>query len=376
MQRIIVFLAVMCLGWTATGEISDSPIPIDSFNDGIKHYRDGTGRTDYPRYTLEQTNEIAANILLHQRSNGGWTANWDPLRILSPEEARQVASDRNKKDTTFDNRATCPQVEYLAHAFKQTGDTQYRDAALRGLDFILEAQYESGGWPHSYPSQDNYRPHITFMDDVMTGVLSTLQKAADAIEPFDFLSSAQCGRAAEAVAKGNACILKLQIKVNGVATVWAGQYDRHTLEPTQARAYELPALVSAESVNVVRYLMSIDPPSPEVIQAVQNAAAWYERSKIYGIRIETIEIDPIRYEHHTATTDRVVVEDPNAPPIWARFYEIGANRPFMANRDGLKVYSLAEVHHERRTGYGWYTYSPASLIERDYPAWRHRLSLD
>jgi len=349
-----------------------TPIPVQGFEDGVKHYRDASGETEYARYAVEDIVAIADNVLLHQRSNGGWRSNWDPLRILSEEEVQEVLADRAREDTTLDNRATYPHIEYLAHAYNQTGDTRYRDAALRGLDFIFEAECEPGGWPHSYPNTRGYRGHITFMDDVTTGVLHTLRKAADGLEPFAFLPDDIREQAAGAVARGDALILRLQIIVDGTPTAWGGQYDRDSLEPAQGRAYELPSIVSAESVGVVRYLMSIEPPTPGIVRAIDHAIAWYERSAIHGIRIESIPIEPIRYDHHTATTDRIVVEDPDAPPIWARFYEIDTNRPFMANRDGIKVYSLAEVHHERRTGYGWYTLSPAGLVHRQYPAWRAR----
>lgn len=370
-----LLFAVWLPGW-ATAETAYKAIPVEGFGDGVKHYRDGSGRDDYERYVPEQIVEIAANVLLYQRTNGGWPPNWDPLRVLAPEEMAQVVADKTKLDTSFDNRATYPQVEYLAHAFNQTHDAAYRDAALRGLDFIYAAQYASGGWPHSYPNGEGYKLHITFMDDVMTGVLRTLRKAAQGENPFGFLSDEQRARAAEAVKKGDACILRLQVVVDGMPTVWAGQYDRHTLQPAQGRSFELPGLVSAESVEVVRYLMSIEPPTPEIKRAVESAVRWFERSQIRGIRVDTTSIEPIRYEHHTATIDRIVVPDPDAPPIWSRFYEIGTNRPFMANRDGVKVYSLAEVQHERRSGYGWYTYAPAQLLERDYPAWQDRHAAD
>jgi PelA/Pel-15E family pectate lyase len=74
---------------------------------------------------------------------------------------------------------------------------------------------------------------------------------------------------------------------------------------------------------------------------------------------------------HAADFDRVVVDDPKAPPIWARFYELGTGRPLFCNRDGKAVYSLAEVDRERRTGYGWYTYDPAKVLEK-YPGWQKK----
>jgi PelA/Pel-15E family pectate lyase len=74
---------------------------------------------------------------------------------------------------------------------------------------------------------------------------------------------------------------------------------------------------------------------------------------------------------HSADFDRVVVNDPKAPPIWARFYELGTARPLFCNRDGKAVYSLAEVDRERRTGYGWYTYDPAKVLQT-FPAWQRK----
>jgi PelA/Pel-15E family pectate lyase len=347
---------------------------VDKFADGVNHYRMGAPSGNYARYNEAQHAEIAHNILLQQRDNGGWPPNWDPLRILSDDEKAQLAADKQKTDTSFDNRATYPQVEFLARAFNSTGNTAYRDAALRGLEFILQAQTGCGGWPHSYPRTDNYRPLITFMDDVTAGTLTTLRNAAAGKDPFTFLPDDLRARVTAAVQKGTECILRLQVVVNGELTVWAGQYDPLTLAPAQARTFELPSLVSAESVGVVRYLMGFEKPSPEIVKAIESAIKWFERSKISGLRIEQVPAETVQYEFHKATFDRIAVEDPNAPPIWARFYEIQTNRPFMANRDGVKVYTLAEVSRERRTGYSWYGYYAESLLEKNHPAWRVKIS--
>jgi len=70
--------------------------------------------------------------------------------------------------------------------------------------------------------------------------------------------------------------------------------------------------------------------------------------------------------------DRIVVEDAAAGPLWARFYEINTGRPIFSGRDGVVKYSMAEIEHERRTGYNWYTKAPAELLEKDYPAWHEK----
>lgn len=353
-----------------------APLPLDGFADCIHHWQNSHHTKDYPRLAPADMVGIAENILLYQRDNGGWRENEDPLRILSGDEKKQILADRPLLDTSLDNRNCWPQVEYLAGAFGRTRDERYRAACLRGLAFIFSAQHSSGGFPHSFPSKEDYRPHLTFADDVLPDILRMLNKVAHGAEPFGFGDAALRARAAESVRRGNACILKLQLRVKGELTVWAGQYHCETLQPTQARAFELPSLVSRESVAVTRYLMSIENPSPEVVRAVDAAVAWFDRSKIKGLRLERFDADPVKYTWHTSTADLRTVADPAAPPLWSRFYEIETNQPFLANRDGQKVYTLAEVARERRTGYDWYGTWPAELIEKDYPAWKARLEAE
>ena len=347
---------------------------LDAFRDGIAHWRNGRDRQEYPRYKPEQTREIADNILLYQRANGGWRQNEDPCRILYDQDRLQLEAEREQQDTSFDNRATYPQIAYLAFAYRQLNDPRYRDAAVRGLRFVLQAQYANGGFPHSYPSKQNYRPHITIVDDVMVGVLTLLRDTASRRPPMDFLDEDLQEEVVEAHCRGESCLLKLQVVVDGRPTVWASQYDERTLEPCGARSFELPALIGAESVGVLRYLMQIDRPSAEVRGAIESGVAWFERSKIEGLRIERVPAPEIRYANHTSRDDVIAVADPAAQPLWARFYEIDTNRPFMANRDGRKVFRLADVERERRTGYSWYGSYATSLLSETYPAWRERMS--
>jgi len=120
-------------------------------------------------------------------------------------------------------------------------------------------------------------------------------------------------------------------------------------------------------VGIVRFLMGIDQPAPEIIEAIEAAVAWFDEAKLEGIRL-------IRKEDSTLPQgrDRVVVQDASAPPIWARFYEIGTNKPIFCSRDGIPRATLAEISHERRNGYSWLGYSPANLLTKDYPAWRKK----
>ena len=145
------------------------------------------------------------------------------------------------------------------------------------------------------------------------------------------------------------------------------------MRPAKGRAYELPSICNDEGADVVLLLMSIDKPSKEIINSVQAAVKWFEDSKISGIRVEEFNTPPVKFPLRVSKIDRRVVEDQTAPPIWARFYELGTHKPLFADRRGEPLYSLAEVDRERRSGYTYYTYEPQKVLDK-YPAWQKRIA--
>jgi PelA/Pel-15E family pectate lyase len=196
-------------------------------------------------------------------------------------------------------------------------------------------------------------------------VMKLLRDVAEAKPAYAFVDEARRLSAAKAVEKGIESILKTQLVVNGRRTVWCAQYDEVTLGPAPARKYEVVSLSGGESVGIVRFLMSIKDPSAEVIDAVESAIKWFEQSQLKGIK--WVE------KRDSRGFDRVVVKDSEGGSIWARFYEIGSNRPIFVGRDGVVKYDLSHIEHERRTGYNWYVTEPAKLLNEDYPAWKRRL---
>ncbi len=361
-------------------EIVAAPVPaavpvyaavsLDGVADGINHYRNRNG-SDYARYVPEQIVEIAENVLLYQRGNGGWIENQDPTRMLGADERAKLAVEKAKPPISFDNRNISSQVEYLAAVFEQTHDVRHRAAALRGLDAILAHQVAScGGWPHTVPASEPYHAHITIADDVTAGLLGVLRKVAAGTPPFAFGILTLSARARQAVERGDACLLRLQVTQQGKLAGWAGQYDAQTLRPAQGRSYELPSIVAQETTEIVRYLMGIDAPSADVMRAIEGAVVWLDRSKLTGVRIETFAAAPMKYKFHSSTTDRRLVQDPAAPPLWGRFYDLTDNTVVLANRDGRRVQAYGDVARERRTGYAWYGDWPAKLLTEEYPAWK------
>ncbi len=304
---------------------------------------------------------IADNVLGWQSPEGGWPKNTDLAAAPSPEALAELR--RHGGANTIDNGATTTPLRFLALMVLSTRDPRDRVAFDRGFDYLLAAQYKSGGWPQYFPLRKGYYTHITYNDDAMVNVLTVLRDAAAGKPPYDFVDPSRRARAAAAVARGIDCILRTQIRQDGKLTSWCAQHDETTLKPAWARNFEPPTLSGGESVGIVRFLMEIERPTPEIVAAIEGAIAWFQAVAIHGVRLE-------EFTGADAKRDKRVVADPAAQPIWARFYELGTNRPVFTGRDRVVRYALSEIEHERRNGYSYCVTSPATLLDKDYPRWR------
>lgn len=338
------------------------------FEDAIRHFNDTLAlKFKFTRYTPSQVKEIAWNLVKYQNTDGGWPKNIDWLAIIEPDSVKKFLNN-HYKTSTLDNRNTYSQVEYLAQAFFLTKEEKFRESAERGLDFILNAQRASGGW-RGWDVEA-----ITYNDEVMTGIMKMLLDIKEGKEYFRWVSEEKKSKAESALKKAIDVTLKCQIIVEGKKTGWCQQHDHKTLQAIKARTFELPGISSLESAAVVKFLMLISNPSPEIKEAINSAVDWMKKSTLYGIRVVVDKEDSLKSEYNARRPDRKLIYDKKAPPIWARFYEIETNKPFFCNRDGIKVYSLAEVLPERRRGYGWYGYWPAEVVNGLYIMWEKRNS--
>lgn len=349
-------------------------LSLNGFEDAIQHWKNAHG-DDYPRYRPEQVREIADNIVLLQRDHGGWIQNQDPQRILDAGERQKTIAAKSDPLGSFDNRNVYTQIAYLMGAYERIGNASYKEAALRGLDYLLAHQIKScGGWPHTDPASAPYHPMITVADEVFSGPLTLLRNISESQWPYASLDEATRARATNALDRGEACLLKLQVLQNGTPTGWAGQYDPYTLAPAMGRTFELPSIATEESVYVLRYLMSVDDPKPEIIASIEGGTSWLRAVSIKDTRLEEVQLpEPVRFKYHEATHDRRLVRDADAPLLWARFYDISDNTTILANRDSQRVDTYQDISMERRTGYHWFGTWANALLENDYPAWRCRV---
>ena len=379
-----VFIAVMIAaafiyGQTKINKAGKKAIDISDFADCSHHwydineeYKHITPLASKPKYKKENIKEIADNIVLFQKDNGGWPKNYDMLAILTPEQKNKILKAKSKnEEATIDNGATHSHVKYLAAAYHKINEANYKDACLKGIDYILAAQYPNGGWPQFYPDTSGYRRYITFNDGAMIGCMEVLASIVSINPNYEFVDETRRQKVIAAYNKGIECILNCQIVENGIYSVWCQQHDQFTLKPQNARAFELAAICNGESSQIVEFLMDIDSPSEKIKNCIVNAVKWFENSKLSGIKVVKVKSQKDSFQYHTADFDRVVKNVKNAPSIWPRFSELGTHKPLFCNRDSKPVYSLAEVAKERRTGYGWYTYAPQKVLNK-FNIWKKK----
>jgi pectinesterase len=312
---------------------------------------------------------VAENMLLLQTASGGWSKHFDDKavdygRSYLPTEIAALKSADRHDDATIDNKATTREIRYLADTYRETGNPAYLEAARRGVDYLLAAQYPNGGWPQYYPDRSLYRHQITYNDDAMVRVLQLLQDVAEGRDALAALTPEYAVRARDAVARGIACILATQLKIDGKPAIWAAQYDEVSLQPAKARSYELPSLAVSESVAIVRFLMRQPRPTPALVHAIEDAAQWLEQHRLRDTAMHKVEAPG------EETGKDVLIETQPGASLWARFYDLQRQQPMFVNRQGEQVARFADIPNERRVGYAWYGIWPEKLLSQELPRWR------
>ena len=383
-KRSTVLLVVFLTSFSFVFSIAQSNkmdktiISTKPFSDGVNHWYHIKDKTNIvnpvpnqPQYPESEYTKIADNIIYFQRNNGGWPKNYDMRAVLTPEQINQVVETRSIYHTTFDNSTTYTHVYYLAQVYTLTKTERYKEACLKGIDFIIKAQYPNGGWPQYFPLEKGYSRHITFNDGAYMGIMNMLEKVISNDPNFAFVDKKTKTKVAAAYQKGIDCILKMQIVDQGKRTAWCQQHDEVSLLPAWARAFEPPSICNGESAAVVLFLMNIDNPNQKIIESIQGAVKWFSDSKIYNTKVETFDAPQFESKYMTVTKDNRIVIDSTAAAIWTRYYELNTERPLFCDRDSKYLYSMAEVSRERRVGYAWYTYNPEKALKK-YSEWQKK----
>ncbi len=328
------------------------------------HYSHGVRLGAAPAYyATEEARVIADRVANWQTVVGGWVKSGDYSRNRKPEDDQKDAWSSG----TFDNDSTIYEMRYLALVNQAAADgpraRAWRESFLRGLDFILAAQYPNGGFPQVNPLVGWYHDAITYNDDAMEHAVELLRDIAVRKPGLEFVPAGLAAEAGRRVERGVQCILASQLRgADGRRTVWGQQIDALTLRPCAARNFEPISECSSESSHLVEFLMTVPDPSPEIVDAIEGAIPWYTRMAIHGMA-----------QNRSDTHGSGLVPKADAPDLWARFYEIGTGKPIFGDRDRTIHYVFGELSNERRKGYGWYRTEPEQVFAA-YQAWKQRMA--
>ena len=207
----------------------------------------------YSWYKTEEGLRMAENLLSWQDNGTGWPLMNTVIKANLGEESK--GGPWGKKASLYN--ATYNEIRFLVRGYHATKDEQYLKALLGGLDYLLDAQHESGAWPKSYPYlMTDYSHYATFNDDVFANIMNFMAEAKSYPE-YRIMGKENLERVKKVYEKGLEFILKSQIKVGGKLTAWPQQCDEVIYEPRSARKFEPVAIAGGESKGVLLFLMSI-----------------------------------------------------------------------------------------------------------------------
>ena len=195
-------------------------------------------------YSMEEARHVADVIVSFQTPAGGWSKNLD-LSGTPRTRGQSYTTDNLSKhpspddfDTpkdphwnyvgTLDNDATNTELHFLALVSGATpgaAGEPYRASFLRGIRYLLAAQFPNGGWPQVWPLEGGYHDAITYNDNAVTESAETLTSVAEGAGNYAFVPAELRLQAKASVAHALQCILATQVVVKGKRTVWAQQHD-------------------------------------------------------------------------------------------------------------------------------------------------------
>jgi len=329
-------------------------------------------------YGSAEARHVADVIVSFQTPAGGWSKNLD-MSGAPRAPGQSYTTDNLSKhpgtddfDTpkdphwnyvgTLDNDATNSELHFLVLVSGATPGAigeAYRASFLRGIRYLLAAQFPNGGWPQVWPLEGGYHDAITFNDNAVTESAETLTAVAKGAGNYSFVPTVIRLNAKMAADHALDCILATQVKVKGQRAAWAQQHDALTLAPVAGRNYEPAALSSGESSDVLVYLMQLPHPSAVVIAAIDAGVVWLRATAITGQEWVGGRGTP---------SGRHLEAKAGAGPIWARYYSISTGRPVFGDRDKTIHNDVSELSLERRNGYAWYSAGPQQALDA-YAAW-------
>jgi PelA/Pel-15E family pectate lyase len=295
-------------------------------------------------YFYDAAVEVGLSLVGAQHPSGGWNYLYD----FAGEESTQRWYDTIGKNgwrleefhhyygnATFDDAGTAEASQLMLRLALEKGDKRFEAALEKAIGFVVDSQYENGGWPQRYPFVDDapelhgrpdYTRYVTFNDDVagenikfLLMVWQTLgdQRALDTINKAMQIFPATQQAAPQAG--------------------WGLQHTVEELAPVGARSYEPDALVTHTTAGNISLMLDFYEWTGDdvFLERIPEAFDWLE-----SVRLSADEIRMPGREFPT-------------------FIEIGSNRALINHRRGSNVVN----------GEYYQDYNPENPIAH-YSQWR------
>lgn len=266
---------------------------------------------------LDAAVAAARALVWGQLRSGGWHyhIDFDPKRArrYAYRHPRSGGSPTGRNTSTLDDNNTQAALRLLMAVDPLVKDDAIHEAVTYGLNALLKAQLPKGGWAQRFflapPKAQRYattvrialdgqrteikRPahyahYYTFNDNTINDCIAVCLEAYERYKEKRFLDAAR---------RAGDFIILSQLKPP--QTGWAQQYTLD-LKPEWARRFEPPAVCSAVTSRNIYTLIEIwvATGDEKYLKPIPAALDWLKRSRL-----------------------------PGKEPRWARFYELGTNRP-------------------------------------------------
>jgi PelA/Pel-15E family pectate lyase len=296
-------------------------------------------------YYYDAAVEVALSLVAAQHPSGGWNylhdfAGEDSVRrwydTIGKNGWRLEEFHHYYGNATFDDAGTSEASQFLLRMYLEKRDEQFAAPLERSIRFVLDSQYENGGWPQRYPFVDDapklhgrpdYTRYITFNDDVagenIKFLLMVWQSMGDQ-------------RAMDAINKAMDIFIATQQPAPQAG--WGLQHTPDDLAPIGARSYEPDALVTHTTAANIGLMLSFYEWTGEerFLARIPEAFDWME-----SVRLSEDEIRMPGREFPT-------------------FIEIGTNRALINHRRGSNVVN-GEYYHRRNPSFITHNGVPSTL---------------
>jgi PelA/Pel-15E family pectate lyase len=214
-------------------------------------------------------------------------------------------------NATFDDSSTAGATRFLLRLFLEKRDAGIKAALDRALQYVLDAQLPSGGWPQRFPPTDkfehsgrpDYTGYITFNDGVTGGNVELLVQCYQALGDPRFLVP---------IRRGMDVFLAT---LHAPPQVGWGLQHTHDLKPAGARTYEARAFATHTTASNIEWLLRFYrlTGDKKFLTRVPEVFAWLESVKLPP------EVRPRNEGTHPT------------------FIEYDTNRPLYLHRSGSNV---------------------------------------